>query len=558
MCPPPSWSVLRSAFPAGWPLLFLLLLLLTASPPAFTADPSELEARLAALERQNAELFEQLSQSQVLPPPVSADSSGWHAPAESTATLPAHVPPAPQVFAAAPGFSRLDEVFEPVTPAAAWQSSTSSSSAAPKPPDPLSLSARWNHGLELQSSDKKFRVHVGGRTQVDMIFLQDNPAGFTAVGGLGDGDSVNMRRGRFRIDGTMFEIIDFACEYDFVNEANVDPLFGMVEANLQAVPAVTDMWLNVKHVPLVGNVKMGVFKEPIGFDHLHSSRWLNFLERSFNQDAFNGPFNNGFSPGVMIWDTFDDEYGTWATGVFKNATNIFAWGVGDGEYAWTSRLTYLPYYDECSQGANLLHLGIAWSLRDPNNSISRYRSRGSLRNGPPGPQNPVFAETGLFFADSNDLLALELSWQWGPLQVNAEYEANFNPRAFGNGLTAPAGLPLGTVVFQGWYVEGLYFLTGEHRDYDRKAAVYGRVIPHHNFNWGQGAGAWQIGLRYAQLDLQDSGMNGGVLQDVTLGLNWFLNPNLKLQWNYVYMHRATSLAPDANIHGAGMRLAFDF
>ncbi len=561
-----SLSIANTGQPLRWlaGLLGLLVLpVLVAAQSPVHSRPS-LEARIEALERQNAALRHQLGA------PASMASPGRSGIVQTGYTQtgysePALIPPesggAPAVY------------LSPFAPPASIVGAHPASHAAecphchgnsehccpPAAPAKPGLTAHWNHGLELQSEDKKFRVHVGGRTQVDAVFLQESRNGFLGAGGVGDGDSVNMRRGRLRVDGTMFEIIDFACEYDFVNEINTDPLFGVVTSNLVGVPAITDMWINVKEVPLVGNIKLGVFKDPIGFDHLHSSRYLNFLERSFNQDAFNGAFNNGFSPGAMIWDTYAGGYGTWATGVFKNTTNIFAWGVGDGEYAWTSRATFLPFYDEYRDGANLLHLGIAGSIRDPNKNTVQYRSRGSLRNGPPGPHNPVFANTGSFYSDQTDLLALELSWQWGPLQINAEWEGNFNQNSVGNGISAPLNAPLGTVFFQGWYVEGLYFLTGEHRDYDRKTGVYGRIIPHRNFHWDGGPGAWQIGVRYAQLDLRDTGINGGLLQDVTLGLNWFLNPNMKLQWNYVYMDRgAVGISPGGDVHGAGMRLAFDF
>jgi phosphate-selective porin OprO/OprP len=74
-----------------------------------------------------------------------------------------------------------------------------------------------------------------------------------------------------------------------------------------------------------------------------------------------------------------------------------------------------------------------------------------------------------------------------------------------------------------------------------------------------GKGAWQVGIRYAQLDLSDEGIDGGIVQDVTLGLNWFLNPNMKVQWNYVYMDRdAPYGGPDGQTHGFGMRVAHDY
>ncbi|MGC3968559.1 MAG: hypothetical protein QM775_14610, partial [Pirellulales bacterium] len=36
------------------------------------------------------------------------------------------------------------------------------------------LTAKWNHGLELQSKNKDFKVHVGGRTQFDTSFFNND------------------------------------------------------------------------------------------------------------------------------------------------------------------------------------------------------------------------------------------------------------------------------------------------------------------------------------------------------------------------------------------------
>jgi phosphate-selective porin OprO/OprP len=124
------------------------------------------------------------------------------------------------------------------------------------------------------------------------------------------------------------------------------------------------------------------------------------------------------------------------------------------------------------------------------------------------------------------------------------------------------GIPRGTLFYQGTYVELLYFLTGEHRAYDRKDAVFDRVVPLRNFNVWDGPwswGAWQVGIRYGFLDLQDKGVNGATLNDIVLGLNWFLNPNAKVQWNMAFDHR-NSTPPGSSgwTYIFGARVAMDF
>ena len=314
--------------------------------------------------------------------------------------------------------------------------------------------------------------------------------------------------------------------------------------------------MTFREVPLVNNVRVGNVKEPISFEHLTSSRYLDFMERSYNQDAFYGAFNNGFTPGVVVYDNWSDERGTWATGVFKNTTNVFAYGIGDGEYAWTSRVTYLPWYED--KGKYLNHIGVSGSIRDPNNHQATYRARGSLRNGP-GALNPTLANTSLFSTTETEFGGLEWVTQVDSLVLQAEYTCAWNQKSIGNGTSAPAGAELGDVFFHGWYAEAMYFLTGEHREYETKTGAFGRVVPHRNFGDSGSLGAWQVGARYNVLSLMDSGVDGGRLEDITLGLNWFLNPNMKIQSNYAYTIRdAQASTGGGDYYGYGMRLAWDF
>ncbi|HLQ45566.1 MAG TPA: porin, partial [Planctomycetaceae bacterium] len=433
----------------------------------------------------------------------------------------------------------------------------------------------WNHGIEWVSPDKAFKVHIGGRTQFDSVFIhQDGNALAGAGGGVGtptrfDQDAVDFRRARLRADGTIFDSIEYLAEFDLVNSLSRDAGGAAnTEFNTTNIPAPTDLWWNFKDIPWIGNIRVGNHKEWIGFEHMISSRFLNFMERSYNQDLFSGPFNNGFTPGISAWNTYAEERGMWAIGLFKNTQNVFAFNVGDGEYATTGRVTYLLIDDkECHQ---LLHIGAAGSVRDPDNGTMRFRTR-SLRNGPANLAT-IYADTGNFHADTQWLSGLELAGIFGAFSFQAEWIGSWctdtatlaagalPPGLGGGGTKGTAG---GTIFTQGYYAELHYFLTGESRDYNRKEGAFTRIVPNRNFRWKNGCfepGAWQILFRYANADLNDKGLQGGLVQDYTVGVNWFLNPNMKIQWNYVCTERDFKFAgvDGGLIHGFGMRLAHDF
>lgn len=420
------------------------------------------------------------------------------------------------------------------------------------------LNAIWKNGVEIQNANKDFRLHIGGRTQFDSSWFRTDPefqSDPSIVNQVHDG--VDFRRARFRMDGTMYEVIDWAAEFDFMNSANLSG--GGAPGSPTGLAAPTDLWFAFKEVPVVGNIKVGNHKEPIGFEHLVSSRFLPFMERSFNQDAFYGAFNNGFSPGISIYDTYMDEAGVWALGLYKPSTNVFAYDNISGDASVTGRITHLLWYRD--EGARLLHMGVSARHATLGNSITRYRTRGPERSGLSASW-PLFADSKNFKGDGQDTVNFELVSNMGSFTLQSEYLLNY----VNDGRTL-GGAPVGTVFYHGGYVEALYFLTGEHREYNRKTGAFERVTPLQNAfitrtDCGPcaGWGGWQAGFRYNYLDLNDRGINGGILNDYTWGLNWFLNPNMKVQWNYSLTHRQSPVAAtfDGWNQGFGMRLAHDF
>ena len=438
--------------------------------------------------------------------------------------------------------------------------------------DPLKMTAKWNHGIELQSADKKFKVHVGGRVQLDSSWY-GLPQSVNNNINIPYGDGVDFRRARLRADGTMYETIDWAAEFDFVNSARVrnQPVSATNPGFFdEALSAPTDLWIQFRELPRFGAVRIGNQKEAIGFEHLTSSRFLPFMERSFNQDTFYGGNFNGFAPGIQVTKTYGcDEVGVIQYGIFKPVNNVFSFNTGDGDYSLVSRFTRLLNYEE--EGQRLTHVGLSFrnatgvSQAGVPGRIQGFRTRDALRAGL-STDWPVPAGISLF-GDEVRWLNGEFVMVRGQWTLQSEYLFSF----YNDARTTFAGPDVGTVTYHGGYIQVLRYLTCDYDHYNKKTGVFERVVPTNNFvrcgttsdgSCG-GWGAWQAGLRYNYLDLNDEGLNGGQLHNLTWGLNWYLNPNLKFQWNYITTYRNVDDVPAFSagsgvVHGVGMRVAFDF
>ena len=124
------------------------------------------------------------------------------------------------------------------------------------------------------------------------------------------------------------------------------------------------------------------------------------------------------------------------------------------------------------------------------------------------------------------------------------------------------------VAFEGYYGQISYFLTGEHRTWERKTGTLGRIKPFENFflvrdcdcNTQSGWGAWEVAARYSHADLSDFDVIGGEGDSFTFGMNWYWNPYARMQFNYIL----GEIDPGANAAGFGdyeifgIRMMVDF
>lgn len=362
------------------------------------------------------------------------------------------------------------------------------------------IKAYWKDGMWLETADGAIKVNVGGRYQYDLGWITCDDQMEDVVGRITDADET--RRARLHAKGQLYDNIDFLLMYDFSNnDINNDE--------------VLDAWIRIKNLPLVDNLKIGHMKEPFGLEQLTSSNYITFMERSSVTEAFTPSYN----AGIMAHSGTQDKKMTWAVGAFRpTAGNGFA--RAERGYQGVGRVTYAPIYED--DGQKVLHLGAAYSYRSMTEAKSvQFRSRPEYHN-----TAVRWVDTGVYDADHVNLFGLEGAVVCGPLSMQAELMA-----ATSDGGDQDAE----QTCLEGMYFQTSYFLTGEHRPYSRTSGTFGRIRPKANFG-ADGNGAFELTGRVSCLNLNDGVADGGRMTNGTFGLNWYLNPNVRMMFNYVHSY----------------------
>jgi phosphate-selective porin OprO/OprP len=416
----------------------------------------------------------------------------------------------------------------------------------------------WDNGLRIQSEDDNFHLHLGGAGQLDSVWLIGPHSLFVAPGGstsgVGNAAATELRRAVLQADGHIFGQFDYMVQFDFANASNENsglqpPSFG----NLTSSPAPLNIWMQVREVPFLGDVRFGNQVKPIGLENNTPFTFLPFLERSDLMDAFYGPFDNGYALGLTVRNYSESERVTWQYGIYRPSTNVFGVALNKGSYG--GRVAALPLYEE--DGARLIHVGLGTFDGELVQNEQRNRVRPLLRNAP-GFAVPVIADTSEIPGSRQYTLSPEFALVFDSLTVQAEWTGQWLTDAIASNNT-----PQGTLFYHGAYIQALYYLTGEHDNYDRREGAFGRPVPRADYHVKKddpyrACGAWQVGVRFSYVDLSDKAIQGGTVYDWTLGLNWYLNPNMKVQLNYILEHRDQPNAAVGWFSGVGVRAAYDF
>lgn len=261
-------------------------------------------------------------------------------------------------------------------------------------------------------------------------------------------------------------------------------------------------------------VQVGQFKQPNSLEELSSTKNNDYIAKAAITNTFGVARRVGaaYSIGDVNWSLTGSYFG-------RELTRNLAQGAGYG-----ARGTWAPI----NEAGSILHLGLSYVDYDTDSDTSRLRVR------PDADLATVrLVDTGdLKNTDRISTGGLESFWVTGPFKLQGEWMKT-NVKRYGTGAEDFSGT--------GGYLSGVYNITGESWGY--KGGVPTTPLPNN-----PASGMWQVGLRYDTIDLDDgdvrpgatptsspvlTGVLGGEMDTLTLGVNWYWRSNFKFALNYV-------------------------
>lgn len=357
-------------------------------------------------------------------------------------------------------------------------------------------------GPWLAYEGSKFSVVFVGGVLLDGTVYSQDQASLAQVGDLQPLESAEVRAVRFGVAG----LIKFKQPWSYVVAGAYRAFDQGFNTDTSATFTLFDLALGIPIAP-VGLLTVGKMKEPFSQHRLMSLAWQQFMERSVGLDALL-PARN---VGVTLSNTALDSRATWSAGYFNSwlETNV---SFGESSQQIIGRVTGLPIAGP--EGASLVHFGLSGRYSDTRLGFVQFRAS------PEAFFAPSFVDTDTVPADGAVWLGLEGAWRKGPFWIQGEY--------VGTWVNAPAGAD---PRFHAAFVSAGWIVTGETRGYDRGRGVFRRLAPRRKATAG-GLGLWEIVARYSRVDLTDQSVQGGELDRVSVGVNWYPTADSRVAVTY--------------------------
>jgi phosphate-selective porin OprO and OprP len=327
-------------------------------------------------------------------------------------------------------------------------------------------------GIKVVSDDGNFEFALGGRIHFDAYAFDRDLADVTGT--------TDFRRARLTLGGKAYGW-EYKLEQDFSSGSTTE--------------GFRDVFIARK--ALGGKITIGQFKPYRSMDELTSSNEVTLMERTFASAS--GIYGGRqFQQGVGYLRGGENYSAGFALFNLKHAASPRNEGVGAA-----GRITYAPI----NSGDSTLHIGASVSTENANKNSSNL-SANAVYAGRRGPSQNIATTPGAS-GESVDTVGLELAGAFGPAYFQSEYAR------------ARFGQPLGSAHdVDTWYVQGSWMLGGDRKPYKAGNGVFGAP---------KASGAWELTARYDTIENNDLNRKAS---STILGVNYYINPNLRLMLNY--------------------------
>jgi phosphate-selective porin OprO and OprP len=330
-------------------------------------------------------------------------------------------------------------------------------------------------GIKVTSADGKFEAQIGGRVHFDAYAYDRDLAATTG--------STEFRRARLTLQGKALGW-EYKMEQDFAAGTNLDGL--------------RDLYI-AKNA-FGGKVTIGHFKPYRSMEELTSSNEILMMERPFASAT--GLFNGRqFQQGVGYMRAGDSYTAGLSVFNLRGAAGVRNEGVG-----YAGRVTWAPI----NRDNATLHLGAWFSSENLNNGTAATTAVANYA-GRRGPSQTI-ASLAPTRGKTISAYAVEAAGSFGPTFFQSEYVRS----TFEQPTTADQDVTT-------WYVQGSWILNGGHKPYKSATGVFGSPKVGEN-------GLWELTARYDTIENED--ILNREATSWLLGLNYYVNPNLRFMLNY--------------------------
>ncbi len=426
----------------------------------------------------------------------------------------------------------------------------------------------------VKSGDGRFTMAVRVRFQFDDAnFFQKAGAALPPGSAKDLSSGTVIRRGFFGVEGKAFN--DFWYEFRLNGGGSNG---GSAGAGGVPTAGEGDPLISLARVAYTGipnfRVNIGVIEPAFMFEGTTSSGQLMFMERpeidNIAADSFGaGDARRGlelvFQKQDALFPGDNLVIGTALTGNKTGSSGGHGTG-GDEQAQWLAHLGYRFWSNGYSNAAfggdysRILNSGTAAS-GGGSESIN-LQDRPQIRV-----DGTRLISTGAMIAQTGQMYSFNAGVNIDNFFLGGEYTHFDIDRE-----TVAGGPTTSQPSFSGWYVEGSWVLTGEPKQYtvsstNNEVGGFGAPRVANPFSFaGDSWGAWELTTRYSDTDLNwhenlVAGLRGGEERVFLIGMNWYLNQNVKLQVNDMFVHvdklvAAGGIQIGQNLNILGARLQF--